>query len=69
VGIQGLDLAALDHFSVDMANWRYETIAAVTRILKSYRQLIPHMRREWFQHAQDGHLVHDFFEGCDDEFF
>jgi len=56
-----VDLTVLEHFSVDMAKWRYETIAKVTFYLKRLRNIAEnHCRREWFVNTQERALIHDF---------
>jgi len=60
-GNVAVDTTPLDHFSVDMAKWRYETIAKVTFYLKRLRNIAEnHCRREWFVHTQERELIHNF---------
>ena len=67
--IDGVDLDVLDHFSVSMAKWRYETIAIVTWFLQRLRPVMQHVRPEWFQNTQERQVIHDLFEGARDESF
>ena len=65
-----VDTSVLDHFSVDMAKWRYQTIAEVAWYLARLRHIAEnHVREEWFQNTQERQIIHDFMEGCRDSGF
>jgi len=65
-----VDTTALDHFSVDMAKWRYQTIAEVTKCLDRVRAVAEHhVVEEWFSNTQERQIIHDFIQGCRDPFF
>jgi len=58
-----VDIAALDHHcSVDMAKWRYQTLAVVSGYLATVREIAEkYVQPEWFQNTQERVSMHDFF--------
>ena len=59
----------LQHFSAQVAKWRYETIPATMKVLLPLRPLCEkYVREEWFADVKDKESLKEFFDACHDPF-
>ena len=63
-------LSTLDHFSVSMAKWRYETVTVTMVELLKFRTLCErYMTEAWFANVKDKEVLRRVFDACRDVFF
>ena len=63
---EGLDLRILDHFDVNIAKWRYETIAVVSAKLAEYMPLLQRVPAALFANSQDKEMLRSAFDAIND---
>ena len=62
----GVDLDTLDHFSEQIAKWRYEAVAAIFSTLTKVFPALKHARQEMFANAKDRAMITGAFDAIGD---